>query len=72
MDEYSLKVGLALRADLTRIQSHAGETNMTFAHKMVRYCDVGLLHQDLEAHKEITSPTVKTPSPSKAMDKKFV
>ena len=49
-DEASLKVGLALKADLTRIQNSAGES-MTFANKMVRYLDLGLLHQDLEEFK---------------------
>lgn len=42
-DEATLKVGLALKADLTRIQNSAGKL-MTYANKMVRYLDLGLLH----------------------------
>ena len=45
LDEAVLKVGLALRGDLTRIQNSFGE-EQSFAEKMVRYLDLGLLHQD--------------------------
>jgi len=51
MDESTLKLGLALRGDLTRIQNTFGEA-VSFAEKMVRYLDLGLLHQDLMEFKE--------------------
>ena len=51
LDESILKVGLALRADLTRIQNKVGG-DVSFAEKMVRYLDLGLLHQDLLEFKE--------------------
>ena len=43
LDTSSLKIGLALRGDLTRIKNSA-LPGMTFADKMVRYVDLGLLH----------------------------
>ena len=41
-DETSLKVGLALRADLTRVQNF--DPDSSFAERMIRHVDLGLLH----------------------------
>ena len=48
LDEATLKVGLALRGDLTRVRK-ACNLDKGFADRMLGYVDLGLLHQDLEA-----------------------
>jgi len=50
-DPVSLKVGIALRGDLTRILN-SSQHRHSFAASVKRYVDLGLLHQDLTLYRE--------------------